>query len=203
MKTSANILKETATGIQPLAMDDVFLDKRQIFLTEEVTAETAATLLKQLMYLEQEDSEKEITLYISSPGGEVTAGLAVYDYIGVMKAPVKTVCIGIAASMGSILFLAGKEREMLEHAKIMIHDPSFGCGDMRGQKPLQLQKKLEDLMKVREILCDIIAARSKMSQEEVRERTKEDYYMNAQEALQCGIATNIIKAAGTAGRTEQ
>lgn len=200
MNRSANVLRETATGIQPLEMDDIMLEKRQIFLTEEVNAQTASALLKQLMYLEQEDPEKEVTLYINSPGGEVASGIAVYDYIGTMKAPVRTVCIGTAASMGSILFLAGGKREMLEHTKIMIHDPSFAYGNMRGQKPLELQKKVDDLMKTRKTLCEIIAAKSGMALEEVYEKTQVDCFLDAQEALECGIATDIIRAAETAER---
>lgn len=200
MIRNVNTLRETAVGIQPLALEDIFLEKRQIFLTEEINAETSAALMKQLMYLEQENPEKEITLYISSPGGEVTSGLAVYDYIRLMKAPVKTVCIGTAASMGSILFLAGQQREMLEHTKIMIHDPSYAYGNMSGQKPLDMQKKVDDLMKTRKILSDIIATRSKLTIEQVYEKTQVDCFLNAQEALECGIATNIITAASAAER---
>lgn len=198
-----NILKETVRGIQPVAMDDVFLEKREIFLTEEIDSRTSAVLMKQLMYLEQENPEKEITLYISSPGGEVTSGLAVYDYMMLMKAPVRTVCIGTAASMASILFLGGRRREMMKHTKIMIHDPSFGYGDMRGQKPLELKQKLDGLMETRDILCGIIAERSGMEKEAVYEKTKEDCFLNAEEALSCGIATGILAGQGKEETYEQ
>ena len=109
----ANILKETVRGFDCIRLEDEFLSGREIFFTEEVNETSSNELIKQLIYLERQDSEGEITIYINSPGGEVISGLAVYDIISMMKAPVKTVCIGTAASMGAILFLSGKKRQML------------------------------------------------------------------------------------------
>lgn len=188
-----NILKETVRGIQPVTIEDEMLCHRKVFLTETVNRKTAEELLKQLMYLEREEPGEPVTLYVNSPGGEVISGLSVYDYIGVMKSPVNTVCIGSAASMGAILFLAGEERSMLKNSEIMIHDPSFAAGDIGGKKPLEIQEKLDKLMAVRDKLAEIIAERTGMTKEQVCRRTESDTYLNAQEALECGIATKIIE----------
>lgn len=185
-----NILKETARGIQPVSLEDQLLANREIFLISEVNEISMTSLLMQLKCLENEDSEAEITIYINSPGGDVLSGLPVYDYIRQMKAPVKTVCIGIAASMASILFLAGDKREMLEHSEIMIHDPSMMSGDY--EKPLELRTRLDKLMEKRKILAEIIAERTGMSIDEVYKATETDSYYNAEKALKCGIATRII-----------
>lgn len=185
-----NILKETAKGIQPVSLEDQLLSNREIFLISEVNEISMTSLLMQLKCLENEDPEAEITIYINSPGGDVLSGLPVYDYIRQMKAPVKTVCIGIAASMGSILFLAGDKREMLEHSEIMIHDPSMMSGEY--EKPLELRTRLDKLMEKRKILAEIIAERTGMSIDEVYKATETDSYYNAKKALKCGIATRII-----------
>lgn len=185
------ILKETVRGIQQLNIEDELLQSREIFITDEINNETANELLKQLIYLEREDNTKEITLYINSPGGEVTSGFAVYDYMKLMRSPIKTVCIGTAASMASILFLAGSKREMFEHTKIMIHDPSCSA-NISGMKPLEVKKILDKLMQTREITAKIIADRTGKYLDEVLEKTKEDSFFTAEEALKFGLATRII-----------
>lgn len=191
MNREPYILKETVRGIQSIAIEDELMGSRQIFLTEEVNANTSNSLLKQLMYLEQSAPGEEITLYINSPGGEVVSGLAVYDYIGLMQSPLRTVCTGTAASMGSILFLAGAKREMLPHTKIMIHDPSCSAS-IAGVKPLEVQKKVDALMMTRKILCEIIAERTGRSLKEIYKKTKDDTFFTAEEAIEFGIATEII-----------
>lgn len=188
-----NILEETSRGIQAIGIEDSLLKTREIFLTTEINSDSSADLLKQLIYLERVDEEKPITLYISSPGGEVTSGLAVYDYIRMMKSKVITVCIGTAASMGAILFLAGDERKMLPHTKIMIHDPSYGNASMGGMKPLEIRDRLDGLMQSRKILAEIIAERSGMNLKKVYEKTRRDSFLNAKEAIKIGIATEILE----------
>jgi Protease subunit of ATP-dependent Clp proteases len=185
------ILKETSRGIQSVAIEDELLGKRQMFITDEINAQTSNYLIKQLMFLEQEDSGKEITVYINSPGGEVVSGLAVYDYMNLMTSPIRTVCIGTAASMGAILFLAGEKREMLPHTKVMIHDPSFQCG-FAGAKPLEIQKQVDSLMETRKILCEIISERTGKPVKEVYKKTKYDSFFSAKEAVGFGLATGII-----------
>lgn len=158
-----------------------------------VNRKSATDMIKQLMYLDRIDTGKPVTVYINSPGGEVVSGLAVYDYIKVMKSPVNTVCMGSAASMGAILFLAGKERSMLKNSEIMIHDPSFSAGNISGKKPLEIQERLDQLMDTREKLAGIIAERTGMTKKQVYQKTEKDSYLNAEESLKCGIATKIIE----------
>ena len=189
----ANILKETVRGTDCIKIEDELLSRREIFLTEEVNPETSNELIKQLMYLERQDSGKEITLYINSPGGEVISGLAVYDLISLMKSPVRTVCTGTAASMGAILFLAGKKREMLPHTRLMIHDPSFGGGSIGGKKSHELRHELEKLDEVRESLAKIIAEKTGRPLEEIYDVTSDDTFYSAEEAITFGLATGIMK----------
>lgn len=189
----ANILKETVRGTDCIKIEDELLSRREIFLTEEVNPETSNELIKQLMYLERQDSGKEITLYINSPGGEVISGLAVYDLISLMKSPVRTVCTGTAASMGAILFLAGEKREMLPHTRLMIHDPSFGGGSIGGKKSHELRHELEKLDEVREALAKIIAEKTGRPLEEIYDVTSDDTFYSAEEAITFGLATGIMK----------
>ena len=188
----ARIIKETVRGIDIVDLEDELLQSREIFLTGGVDANTTNELIKQLMYLEREDDEAEITLYINSPGGEVTSGLAVYDYMTLMKAPIRTVSIGTAASMGALLFLAGDKRQMLPHTRIMIHDPSYSNADMSGKKPHEIQHELDKLNETGQIIAQIISEKTGKTLEEVYEVTANDTYYNAEEALKFGLATEII-----------
>lgn len=184
--------KETAKGIEVLTLEDVLYSSREIFLTDEVDTSSSVKLIKELMVLEKLDPTKEVTIYINSPGGEVISGMAVYDYIQTMKAPVKTVCIGTAASMGAMLFLAGHKREMLPHTRLMIHDPAFGGGNMAGKKPHELQQYVDKLKQTQDIIVDIIAEKTGKSKDEIRDKTKDDSYFNAEEAMEYGLATGIV-----------
>lgn len=193
----ANIILESASGLTQVRIEDDFLRKREIFLTEAVTGSSCDELIKQLLYLEAEDNAKEITLYINSLGGSVQDGLAVYDTIMLLHAPVRTVCIGTCASMGAILFLAGDRREVMEHGRIMIHDPAFGGNyDMGGKKPHEIQAELDDLNRCKESLAQIIAERTGKSVEEICRVTANDTYYSAKEAVAFGLATNIITKGG-------
>lgn len=190
----ANYAKESAKGIEVLTLEDVLYSSREIFITDEVNASTSVKLIKELMVLDKL-SDEEVTIYINSPGGEVISGMAVYDVIRMMRAPVKTVCIGTAASMGAMLFLAGDKREMLPHTRLMIHDPAFGGGNMAGKKPHELQQYVEKLKQTQDIIVDIIAERTGKSKEEVRDTTKEDSYFNVEEAMEYGLATGVYDTA--------
>ena len=190
-----NVIKESSRGYDALRAEDLFLRERKIFFTEEVTAESSKQLIQAIMHLEQENEKKEITLYINCPGGEVTSGLAVYDCLRGLSCPVRTVCIGTAASMGSYLFLAGDKREILPHAQVMIHDPLV-AGMQGAQNALALDKEAKKLMKTRELLGNILAERTGHTLEEVLEKTKEDYYLDAEEAVDFGIATTVITRIG-------
>ena len=184
------ILHESSRGIDSYDPESSLLRKRILFLPEELTAESANRMIGYLLHLELEAPGEEITLCINSPGGEVVSGLAVYDIIRGLKSPVRTVCIGTAASMGAVIFLAGGKREMLPHTKIMIHDPLIR-GLSGSRKALELEKEAAQLMETRTVIAEIIAERSGHSPEEVYEKTKEDCFLNAQEAIDFGIATAV------------
>ena len=190
MLAAPNIIEETSKGIQSFTKHDYILRNREKFLAGEINEESAAEIISQLMYLDGRSSEP-VTLYISSPGGSVMSGMAIYDYIGVMQSQVNTVCIGQAASMGAILFLAGEERMILPHSRIMIHDPYLGGSGT--QKPLEMQEQLDRLMELRNILAGVIVSRTGMSRKHVLKLTKKDTYFNAGQALREGLATQILE----------
>ena len=189
----ANVVMESQRGYECIPLEDVLMKNREVFLTGGVNAETCNELVKQLMYLDRDEDKREITLYINSPGGSVQDGLAVYDTLRLLESPIRTVCLGMCASMGAILFLAGEKREMMEHGKIMIHDPAFGRNhDIGGKKPAELQSELDDLIRCREALAKIIAERTGKPIDDIYEVTVKDSYYNAKEAVEFGLATNII-----------
>ena len=185
---NALILHESSRGIDSYTAESSLLSKRVLFFTEEVNADSCNRLIEYLLYLDMDKPGEEITLCINSPGGEVVSGLAAYDTMRMLNSPVRTVCIGTAASMGSILFLAGDKREMLPHTKIMIHDPLI-AGLSGAKKALELEKEAAQLMETRAITAGIIAQRSRRSLEEVYEKTREDCYLTTEEAVAFGIAT--------------
>ncbi len=191
MKT--NVLNESSKGTEVIRLEDKLFDSGIIFLDGEVDQDSCVTLIQQLLYLESRNI-KEITIYINSPGGEVISGLSVYDTIMGLKTPVKTVAIGTAASMGSIIFLAGKKRYMLPHSRVLIHDPLLTLSGTKSA--LALDKDARHLMEIREVLAGIISKRTGRTLEEVYEKTKEDTYLSAKEALDFGIATRIITHLG-------
>lgn len=121
------------------------------------------------------------------------SGLALFDYIKLMRAPVNTVCIGTAASMGAILFLAGRKRQMYPHTRIMIHDPAYGQGTMAGKKSHELKHQLDKLNETREALATIIAEATGKTIDEIYEVTADDTFFSSKEAIEFGLATEIIK----------
>ena len=187
------IIKESSRGYDTLQIAGELLLSRELFLTEGVDRESMEGLIKQLMWLYREDPDKEITLYINSPGGEITSGLCVFDFLKLIKAPIKTVCIGCAASMGAILFLAGDKRLMMPNASVMIHDPAPSGGSMAGMKPAEMEEHLKELRKAQKTLVDIIAEKTGKSQKEIRRYTEKDSFFNAEEAVSFGLATDIIQ----------
>lgn len=188
----ALILHKTARGIDRFSTEDSLFSKRELFLVGEVNDDSCNELIKQLMHLDSE-SDEEITLYINSPGGSVTSGLAVYDYISVMRSPIRTICLGTAASMGAILFLAGTRRDVFPHSEIMIHDPSYG-GRMTisGKKPHEIKTYMDSLNETKEMLAEIIAEKTGKSLDEIYAVTAEDSYFKASAAVEFGLATGII-----------
>lgn len=146
---------------------------------------------QELKDLQRENPEETITIYINSPGGEVSAGLALYDVIQAVSCPVRTVCVGLAASMAAILFLCGKQRDILPHARVMIHDPLV-AGNISGSA-LRVESISRDLMKVREVMGKIIAEHTGKNLDEILARTATDCYFDAEEAVEFGMADRIIE----------
>lgn len=186
------ILRKTTRGVEAIAIEDSLFAKREVFFVGDVNSASCDELIKQLMYLDSE-SDEEITLYINSAGGSVLSGLAVYDYISLMRSPLRTVCMGTAASMGAILFLAGTKREMFSHSEIMIHDPSYGGGmNIAGKKPHEVKTYMDSLNETKEMLASIIAERTGKSLEEIYAVTAEDSFFKAPAAIEFGLATGIF-----------
>lgn len=177
---------------------DIFsrlLRDRIIFLGTEVNDQVAASLVAQLLYLEAEDPTKDIILYINSPGGSVSAGLAIYDTMNYVKSDIQTVCIGQAASMGAFLLSAGTKgkRFALENSRIMIHQPLGGTGSGYHQAT-DVQIIAKELQATKEKLASIIAKNSGKTTEEVLEDTERDNYLTAEEAVNYGLIDMVMKA---------
>ena len=160
------------------------------FLREEVNETTASLTVAQLLFLESEDPGKDIHLYINSPGGMVTAGLAIYDTMQYIKCDVSTICIGMAASMGAFLLAGGAKgkRLALPNAEIMIHQPSGGA---KGQAT-EIQIAAENILKTKKKLNEILAANTGKPYDVIAADTERDHYMSAQEAMEYGLIDNVI-----------
>lgn len=192
--STPNIIRESANGYETIQIEDELLQSREIFLSTVVDAASMDSCIKQLMYLYRADPDAEITLYINSPGGEVQSGLAVFDFLKLISCPIRTVCIGTAASMGALLFLAGDKRVMLPHARILIHDPAPGGGSMEGMKPDEMQEHLNELRKVQQVIVSLITGATGQPEEIILEKTRKDSWFSAEEAVEFGLATEIMKS---------
>jgi ATP-dependent Clp protease protease subunit len=159
----------------------------------EVTTDSANLIIAQLLYLDAEDPEKDINLYINSPGGMVTAGLAVYDTMQYIKSPVTTVCMGMAMSFGALLLAAGTKgrRYCLPHARIMIHQPRIMGGGISGTVT-DIDIETRELLDTKNKLIEILARHTDQTQEKVRQDTERDFYMSADEAKKYGIVDEVI-----------
>ena len=154
------ILRESAEGINRFDIRDEMLANRELELTGAVDAESCAGIIRGLIYLQRQDAKAPITLYVNSPGGEVQSGLALYDTMQAVSCPVHTVCLGMAASMGALIFIAGDERQILPHGRVMIHDPLIGGGI--GGSALSVKARADDLMRIRDITAEVISRHSGM-----------------------------------------
>lgn len=190
MMNRPQIIKETHKGLSLYTIEDDMLAHREIECIGEINAESVNSIISQIRYLNRLDSEAEITIYINSPGGEVTSGLALYDIMNAVRCPIRTVCIGTAASMAATLFVAGDQRDMLPHARVMIHDPLINSGF--GGSALQIQTISNDLLKTRETMAEILAKHSKRTIEEIYEKTAVDSYFYGTEAVKFGLADQVI-----------
>ena len=184
------VIEQTSRGERSYDIYSRLLKDRIIFLGEEVNETTASLVVAQLLFLESEDPGKDIHLYINSPGGMVTAGLAIYDTMQYIKCDVSTICIGMAASMGAFLLAGGAKgkRLALPNAEIMIHQPSGGA---KGQAT-EIQIAAENILKTKKKLNEILAANTGKPYDVIAADTERDHYMSAQEAMEYGLIDNVI-----------
>lgn len=176
------------------------LKERIIFLADEVNDQTASLVVAQLLFLESGDPNKDIQLYINSPGGSVTAGMAIYDTMNYIKCDVSTICIGMAASMGAFLLSSGAKgkRLALPNAEVMIHQPSGGA---KGQAT-EIQIVAENILKTKKKLNEILAANTGQSVEKIAEDTERDNFMSAEEAKAYGLIDEIVESRNAAKEKE-
>lgn len=184
------VMQETSDGLRLYDIRDEMLAAREIEITGAIDAGSVSTAIRCLLHLQKEDQQLPITLYINSPGGEVQSGLALYDVMQAVSCPIHTVCLGMAASMAALLFIAGDQREMLPHSRAMIHDPLIGGGI--GGSALSVKARADDLMRIRDITAQVISQHTGMNLEEVFELTAKDTYFEAEEAIANGMADRII-----------
>jgi len=184
------VVEQTSRGERSYDIYSRLLNDRIIMLSEEVNDTTASLIVAQLLYLEAQDPDKDIQFYINSPGGSVSAGLAIYDTMQYIKCDVSTICIGLAASMGAFLLAAGAKgkRIALPNAEIMIHQPSGGS---RGQAS-DIKIQAEQILKIREKLNKMLAENTGKSVEQIALDTERDNYMTAEEALAYGLIDKVI-----------
>lgn len=190
MIMAPSLIRETSEGFSRCAIQDEMFQRREIECVGEITEESVYSLILQLRYLASENPDAAVTMFINSPGGSVASGLALYDVMQAIRCPVRTVCTGIAASMAALLFISGSSREMLPHARVMVHDPLIPGGI--GGTALKIDALAKDLMQVRETTAAIIAAHTGRSLDEVYAKTATDSYFNAGEAVAWGLADRII-----------
>ncbi len=166
--------------------------ERILFLGQEVTDGLANALVAQMLYLDSEDPNKPIYLYINSPGGSVTAGMAIYDTMQYIKSEVVTICVGLAASMGAFLLAAGSpgKRLALPHARIMIHQPMGGTG-RRQATDIDIEAK--EILRIRQQLNEILANRTNQPLERIEKDTDRDYFLSAEEAVAYGLIDKVVE----------
>ncbi|MCR4889079.1 MAG: ATP-dependent Clp protease proteolytic subunit [Ruminococcus sp.] len=187
------VVEQTSRGERSYDIFSRLLNDRIIMLSDQVNDTTASLVVAQLLFLESQDTEKDISLYINSPGGSVTAGMAIYDTMNYIKCDVSTICIGMAASMGAFLLSAGAKgkRIALPNSEIMIHQPLIGGGLGGQQTDIMIHAK--NLERTRDRLEAIMAENSGKTVEEMHAACERDNYMTAQEALEFGLIDKVIE----------
>lgn len=186
------VIEQTSHGERSYDIYSRLLKDRILFLGGEVDDEAANLIIAQMLFLESEDPDKDINFYINSPGGSVSAGLAIYDTMQYIKCDVSTICVGLAASMGAFLLASGAKgkRKALPNAEIMIHQVSGGA---KGQAT-DINIQAEQILKIKQRLNEILSAHTGQPIEVVRQDTERDHYMTAAEALGYGIVDEVIPA---------
>jgi ATP-dependent Clp protease protease subunit len=184
------VIEQSSRGERAYDIYSRLLKDRIIFMGEQVHDSMANTIIAQMLFLESEDPDKDINLYINSPGGSVTAGLAIYDTMQYIRPGIATICMGQATSMAALLLAAGAKgkRYALPHARVMIHQP---LGGAQGQATdIDIQAK--EILKIKDLIHKILVKHTGQSAEKIRHDTERDYFMDAEEALRYGIVDRII-----------
>ena len=186
------VVEQTSKGERSYDIFSRLLKDRIIFLSEDVNSASASLVVAQLLFLESEDPDKEISLYINSPGGSITDGMAIVDTINYIKCPVSTICVGMAASMGAVLLASGAKgkRFATPNAEILIHQPLIS-GGLSGQTT-EIKIHADHMVKTREKLNKLLSERTGQNLETIERDTERDNYMTAQEALEYGLIDGIL-----------
>ncbi|KXG76496.1 ATP-dependent Clp endopeptidase proteolytic subunit ClpP [Thermotalea metallivorans] len=184
------VIEQTNRGERSYDIYSRLLKERIIFIGDEINDHTASLVVAQLLFLESEDPDKDISIYINSPGGSITAGMAIYDTMQFIKPDVSTICIGMAASMGAFLLAAGAKgkRFALPNAEIMIHQP---LGGTRGQAE-DIRIHAERILKMRDVINRILSERTGQPLEKIARDTDRDFFMDAAEAVAYGLIDKVI-----------
>ncbi len=188
-----SVIEKTKNGERAYDIYSRLLEDRIIFVGEQVHSAMVNTIIAQMLYLEKKDPDKDIIMYINTPGGEVYSGLAIYDTMQILKCDIQTICTGLAASMGSLLLAGGTKgkRFALPHSRIMIHQPLISGGGISGQAT-DIQIEAEEMLKVKEILTNIIAKHSGKDYETALADMERNKWMSPQDALAYGIIDKVI-----------
>lgn len=184
------VVEQTSRGERAYDIYSRLLKDRIVFIGSPITDEVANLVIAQMLFLESEDPDKDIQMYLNTPGGSVTAGLAIYDTMQYVQAPVSTICMGQAASMGAVLLAAGapKKRFALPHARILIHQP---MGGFEGQAT-DIDIQAREILRIREELDTLLAKHTGQPLKKVQADTERDFYMNGQQAKEYGIIDEVI-----------
>ncbi len=193
MSLVPTVIEQTNRGERAYDIFSRLLNDRIIMLSEDVNDTTASLVVAQLLFLESQDPEKDISLYINSPGGSVTAGMAIYDTMQYIKCDVQTICIGMAASMGAFLLSSGAKgkRLALPNSEIMIHQPLIMGGGLTGQAT-DIQIRTENLLRTKDKLNRMLAENTGKSLEQIQKDVERDNFMTAQEAMEYGLIDKVV-----------
>ena len=186
------VVEQTGRGERSYDIFSRLLKDRIIFLSEDVNHVTASLVIAQMLFLESEDPDKEISFYINSPGGSITDGMAIVDTMNYIKCPVSTICIGLAASMGSVLLACGAKgkRYATPNSEVLIHQPLIS-GGLSGQTT-EIKIHADHMVKTREKLNKLLSEKTGQTLEQIEKDTERDHYMTAEEALKYGLIDEII-----------
>ncbi len=188
------VIETTGRGERAYDIFSLLLKERIIFLGTPINAQVANLIVAQLLFLDREDPEREISLYIHSPGGEIAAGLAIYDTLQLIHAPVSTIAVGMTASMATVLLTAGMKgrRYALPHATIHLHQP---LGGVQGQAT-DIEIAAREILRMRELINKLLRQHTSLTQEQIDRFTDRDFYMTAAQAAELGIVDRVLEPAG-------